>query len=696
MAALDDLLARITDPALRAELEREIRSLRADREFGLVFERHLPEGLRLPGHSIRRGLTVEERDTHGSGPWLVSSVKKKIAHLQRRGNDGEIIEKALPVGDLVVVREFGDPIHPGLESVGRIERGSDKPFHAVINGENYHVLETLLYTCEGQVDCIYIDPPYNTGAKDWKYNNDYVDELDSFRHSKWLSFMEKRLRLSKRLLRSDNSILLVTIDDNEAHTLGLLLEQIFPECERQMVSITISPRGKSREGRLSQVDEYALIVYVGAAGVATLEGTSQDAEIRWRGLRRTDIESARGTPKGGPRQFYPIYVDKKTQRIVKIGDPLRPRDSITSIPTIRGAVPVFPIRKDGRELNWSVVGQSLQNALDEGYVRVSPGSHSNEPFTFTYLTHPNIKKVRNGTYKVTGTRPDGSKIVVIPGGKPERPTTAWREKRHDAGAYGTSLLGDLLPDRKFPFPKSLYAVEDTLRLFLQDKPSALVLDFFGGSGTTTHALSRLNRQDGGRRRSILVTNNEVALSEAQTLRDAGYRPGTPEWERLGIFEYITRPRLTAAITGLRQDGTPLEGEYTFTDTFPMSDGFEENIDFLKLTYEDRDQVSLGAAFEAIAPLLWIKAGAEGPRINKIHTPWSLPPSCRYAILFDTSGWRTFVDCVNAAEQVRHAFIVTNSVSAFQQIVRELPTEVAPLQLYEDYLSSFEINTGGVS
>lgn len=144
MAAIDDLLARITDPALKADLDREINVLRADREYGLVFERHLPEIARLPGHPIRRGLIVEERGDTESEMWSVASVKSRIAKLRRRNNDGTIIEENRPVDELIVVRDFGEPIYPGLQSVGSVERCGDKPFHTVINAENFNALETLL------------------------------------------------------------------------------------------------------------------------------------------------------------------------------------------------------------------------------------------------------------------------------------------------------------------------------------------------------------------------------------------------------------------------------------------------------------------------------------------------------------------------------------------------------------------------
>lgn len=110
------------------------------------------------------------------------------------------------VDDIVALARFDKPIYAGLKEIGRVERGGDKPYHVVINGENYHALQTLVYAYQGQVDCIYIDPPYNTGATDWKYNNNYVGKDDKYRHSKWLTFMEDRLRLAKKLLNPKDSM----------------------------------------------------------------------------------------------------------------------------------------------------------------------------------------------------------------------------------------------------------------------------------------------------------------------------------------------------------------------------------------------------------------------------------------------------------------------------------------------------------
>ena len=271
-----------------------------------------------------------------------------------------------PVEDLVVIAEFRDPIYPGLVSTGRVERGGDKPFHAVINAENFHALQVLLYTHEGKIDAIYIDPPYNTGARDWKYNNDYVDDDDGYRHSKWLAMMERRLKLAKRLLNPQNAVLIVTIDEKEYLRLGLLLQQIFEASRIQMVSITISPRGTNRTTEFSRVDEYAFFVFVGSASIQALAPIGQDdQEVRWQYLRRGQKTLVRGSR---PNQFYPIYVDTASERIVEIGSPMQPDEALDSVPHVPGAVPVFPVDPDGVEKIWGLTPGTLRAAHERGYV----------------------------------------------------------------------------------------------------------------------------------------------------------------------------------------------------------------------------------------------------------------------------------------------------------------------------------------
>ena len=213
---LNALLARVqgSDPATAKELRRHIDALQSRRQFGLNFERHMPESVDLVGRSISVGDKVRflanprgEAEVGSTGTWIVTAItgpkSRRVASLV---DPKTTKETSRALQDLVYVADFRDPIYPGLKRSGEpVLRGSDKPFHTVINAENYHALEALLFTYQGKVDCIYIDPPYNTGAKDWKYNNDYVDGDDSYRHSKWLAFMERRLRLAKRLLNPTDS-----------------------------------------------------------------------------------------------------------------------------------------------------------------------------------------------------------------------------------------------------------------------------------------------------------------------------------------------------------------------------------------------------------------------------------------------------------------------------------------------------------
>ena len=326
------------NPALADDLEREYEALADRRSFGLNFERHVPEAVELPRRKVRKGDKIrflpprgEKRTVEHDRIWRVLSIQSsgdtRVASVVSLDDAEE--EAAVTIDDLVVVAEFRDPIYPGLVSTGKVERGGDKPFHTVINAENFHALQTLLFTHRGKVDCVYIDPPYNTGARDWKYNNDYVEGDDHYRHSKWLAFVERRLVLAKELLNPDSSVLIVTIDEKEYLRLGLLLEQTFPEAVVQMVSITINPKGRIRPDRFTRVDEFAFFVSVGDVPIPNRPGSGEATEVRWPYLRRSDMGSVRGTR---PRQFYPIYVEKSSGAIAHVGEPLEPDEPLTAAP----------------------------------------------------------------------------------------------------------------------------------------------------------------------------------------------------------------------------------------------------------------------------------------------------------------------------------------------------------------------------
>ena len=238
MAAIHDLLAQIQDEALRERIEKEIDKLSKTKKFGLVFEEHMPECTPLYDVPVKRGATVAKRDGAINDIYVVQSMKGENAICMKKSSDS--IEE-ISVSDLVSVAEFGDPIYPYLKPLDVLCNAPDNDlWHSVIEADNYHALQLLEYLYAGKIDCIYIDPPYNTGAKDWKYNNDYVDSSDSYRHSKWLSFMEKRLKLAKKLLNPKDSVLIVTIDEKEYLHLGCLLEEVFSDAKMQMISSAIN------------------------------------------------------------------------------------------------------------------------------------------------------------------------------------------------------------------------------------------------------------------------------------------------------------------------------------------------------------------------------------------------------------------------------------------------------------------------
>jgi len=303
-----------------------------------------------------------------------------------------------------------------------------------------------------------------------------------------------------------------------------------------------------------------------------------------------------------------------------------------------------------------------------------------------------IRSIEEGTVNVERTGSRGEIVKV--GGQSTGfiPKTVWNRAAHNAGMHGSSMLRSLIPGRSFPFPKSLYAVEDALRPILLEKPHAIVLDFFAGSGTTAHAVMRLNRQDGGQRQCISVTNNEVAADEQEALRREGLRPGDPEWERWGICDYITKPRIQAAITGKTPNNNPIAVNYKFTDEFPMSEGFEENAMFFTLTYEGQLSVAHHRAFEKVAPLLWLRAGSVGRIINK--TPkrgWDVAGA--YGVLVALDETADFVKAISGSKTVKIAYIVTDDDRRFQMICSLLPEHITPLRLYESYLANFKINSG---
>lgn len=693
MAAINDLIAQIEDIALRERIAKEVDRLSKQKKFGLVFEEHLPECTPLYDIPVKAGALVAKKAGEVNDVYKVLCIEDNTAQCLHRESK-EIAD--IPLDDLVTVAEFGEPIYPYLKPIDTVCNAPDSDlWHTLIEADNYHALQLLEYLYAGKVDCIYIDPPYNTGAKDWKYNNDYVDGNDAYRHSKWLSFMQRRLKLAKKLLNPVDSVLIVTIDEKEYLHLGCLLEEMFPEAQIQMVSITINPSGAIRKNLFSRADEYAFFVILGDAHVVQKKGDGDEIEVRWWYLRRLEYGSRRGTVKGGIAQFYPIYIDNETHKIIKIGKALPHTQDRHSVPDIEGATTVFPVRDDGIEMNWGVTGETLARLLEKKVIQVLPNKKSPyQPYTIKYLSENFEEKIASGRWAVKGYREDGSKIVVETGGKLTRATTVWSETSYDAKTYGTVLLKNIVGDARFSFPKSLYSVHDSLKYFVDEKPNALILDFFAGSGTTLQAVNLLNAEDGGHRRCIMVTNNEVSADEAKTLKDKGYQPGDTEWEKLGIAHYVTWPRTVCSIEGHDVNGNPLKGNYIGSD-IPMADGFKANAAFFKLGFLDPTAVSLGMRFSEMLPTLWLKAGAKGkcPELSSEQIPDMLIlPENKFAVLINENAFASFAEKLAEHPEVQTVFLATDYEVNYQSMVKNLNVTEA-YQLYRDYLDHFRLNRG---
>lgn len=694
MANINETISEVAK--LNPELARQIQKYVKDHSYGLVFEHNLPEAVRLYKKQPAVGDTVnilaprgQKETEENSVPWCVKYIDNGIAYLE---HDGEA--KDVPLEDICVLVSYRDVIYPGLKEIDRVERGNpEDPYHMVINSENYHALEALTYAYAGKVDCIYIDPPYNKkDTKDWKYNCNYVDGNDQYKHSKWLAFMERRLKLAKQLLNPKDSMLIIAIDEVECARLSILLEQLFPASNIDMVTTVTNPRGKQRTGRFSRTEEYLFFVQNGNATIHQEEDMDATGvtSISWRTMRRSSLNQRRGNHgygAVGPNQFYPIYVNDKG-KIVDIGSPLPETQDITDFPAPEGTTAVFPIRDDGTEMNWAMTNTTCAEMLKKGYIRVGRYTPKKpQKWELSYLLSGVVDDVESGRATIIGKNSDGSIKAIYVDEIKKAPVSVWMRPSHNAETEGTNLLKNIFADEKrFPYPKSLYAVRDCLKYYLDDKPNALVVDFFAGSGTTLHAVNLMNNDDGGHRRCICVTNNEVSEKEENEFISKGLRPYDEEWQKYGIANHVTWPRTVCSIEGHDVNGNPLNGEYLGSDA-AYEDGFKANAVFCELTYESAWPIRLDNAFNAIAPILWMQAGCQGPIIRKIGK--SYLTTDYYGVLFDYGQASKFCEKVKNTPTIKTVFVVTDDQRRYSNMCKRLP-EIEVHRLYETFLRTFEI------
>lgn len=394
----------------------------------------------------------------------------------------------------------------------------------ILEGDNLHSLHLLAKTHKHSIDMIYIDPPYNTGAHDWKYNNRYVDKTDGYRHSLWLSMMNERLKIAKNLLKSDG-VLVCAIDENELATVSLLLEDVFGlDYKIDTICIVHNPRGVQGDN-FSYTNEYALFVY--KKGLKVIEDTDiPEDEVDWSQFRNWGSESERSDAKNC---FYPVYVDKELN-IIGYGEV--PNDDVhpqqTSFNEEKNCYEVYPIDKSGVERKWRYATQSFYKIEKMLRAKQQKDGHIEIEIGKTF-----------GSYK-----------------------TVWTGKKYDANTYGTQLINDMVPTNDFDFPKSLYNVYECLNAVIRNKPNAIVLDYFAGSGTTGHAVLLMNKLLGGNRSFILCTNNDIGEKKEKEFAKQYPHLVNPdkslitdsdeyrEWEeKYGIARSVTYPRIKAAING---------------------------------------------------------------------------------------------------------------------------------------------------
>ena len=673
MAAIDDIISRISDSDIKKDLLKEIEHLRSQKKFGLVFEDHLPEFTRLYELPIRKGGLVALRETKNDDQRKTYYRVKEV-----KGNEAVCIEQnegmkevALAVDEIVTIALFGQPIYPCLKHVDEVKNALDSDlWHTLIEAENYHALQLLAYLYGGMVDCIYIDPPYNTGDKSWKYNNDYVDDNDAYRHSKWLSMMKKRLLLAKKLLNPQDSVLIVTIDEKEYLRLGCLLEELFPDARIQMVSSVINSAGVSRGEEFSRSNEYLFFIKLGSSCPNALPLSDEwrgnmkrekAKKLVWNQLMRAGTNARRIDRKD---LFYPLYVNYEGNKIIEIGKPLpypEKRDTILPKPNTKI---IWPIRSNGDEGNWQLKPETLNKIYDKGYVKM--GRFTSRGMALSYLKEGEQNKVESGIFKIIGYRNDGS---IIEGDmESERefiPGTQWDIPLHNATYYGSQFLNKVLGEKRFDFPKSIYAVHDAIRFFTANKPDALIVDFFAGSGTTLHAVNLLNAEDGGKRRCIMVTNNEVSAEEEQRLKAANLRPGMDEWEKWGIARYVNWPRTKCSILGQNVNGEPLKGNY---QTY-LKHEKEKGRLIKQITLVDNPDTLKAAQKKELIALCC--QGKLPQNLVKADSKFIVSDEHVCSIIFDTNYAEEWLEELDGQDHVTEIYIVTRNNQVFKQLQAEI-------------------------
>ncbi len=425
--------------------------------------------------------------------------------------------------------------------ISSIENFDDTCDGLLINSDNFQALCLIKARFSQQANSIYIDPPYNTSASEIVYKNNY-------KHSSWLSLMYDRLIIGRDFLREDG-IKTVTIDDVEVKELHFLLESIYSrENVAGLIAIRINPSGRPTTDGLALSHEYAIMVKNSEKSKVIKIDRSDEQKKRFnlsdkdgiyeqRNFRREGSNSNR---EDGKRQWYPIYVNEKD---LKLRVPEMEWNDDTELWAIQekeqeGEKVIYPINDEGVEKNWRWSWENVKKDYSQFYAK-----YQGDKIQVYYKYRPN----EEGT----------------------TPLTFWADSKYSATEHGTKPLKDLFPINNFSYPKSIYAVEDTLLISGLKKRNGLVLDYFSGSGTTGHAVINLNRTDNGKRKFILVEMGEY-------------------------FDSVTKPRIQKVIYSKDwKDGKPLSREgISHCFKYMRLESYEDTLNNLALKQTETQQKAL--------------------------------------------------------------------------------------------------------
>jgi len=721
-----DLMARISnleDLLERLNGDQSVKDgIRSMMRFGLVYEDSHEEVLRLVGGKVTAGCRVDHRspaiDRFGTvvrAPRDVT-LDKGVRAVSWDDDPDEI--DFVAESSLVPIAKPGETVYSGLNVIDEVRRGGDKPAHLVIQGENLHALQTLRYTHAGKVDVAMIDPPYNSGG-DLIYNDHYVAKEDSFRHSKWLSFMEHRLRIARDLL-SDTGIIIVAIDDNEQAHLRLLMDEIFGA--QNFIANVVWQGGRKNDSRYVSVGHDYMLIYAKSASALSDAGirwreekpglelvleTGQDAWRRalWGALVETERDRydlyVRSRSLEDSSVFHPDYSWEWAKSMIEDADrrdrafatQIRTRAAELATSTMRAwfkaqpkDAPVQAMSRnvyflpDGRlcrdtDVSWPGGGGPRYDVLHPATSKPVPVPERG----WIYSTPERMQRAIDAgevVFRADHTKPISIKrpLESVTG---QVAMSVFDRQRTHAGRQLKDVFGG---EARFKFPKDTDVLARWIGIATSNNPNAVVLDFFGGSGSTAHAVLDMNATDNGSRQCILVTNNEVEEKQRKQLVKDGHFPGDPEFEKHGIFQHVTYPRIKTVATGIREDGST------------YSEGLDENVVFTELTYTHPSSVRLGRNFAEVAPLLWARAGQRGEIITNDEGATFCIGS-NYAITFDAGAatMAEFAAALVAADlpEAADVFIVSDDDEQYSRACVDL-SNFTVHRLYQDYLVNFEV------